>query len=401
GARGPARRATIFASRTAPAAVSGCSAPGSIARPASRAGSCTACSGDAMRYGVFAVAASFSFLRGASHPEELVAAAARVGLSGLGLCDRSSVAGVVRAHVAKRESGLQLCYPPGARVVFADGTPDILAYPRDRPGWGRLCRLLTLGNGRADKGDCILRLPDLLDHADGLELVVMEKTTAGKAPLPLGEGRAAARERAVVVGTAFGKAAHSPLPARFARHPLPQPAKRPEAGEGKKPGTVVPFTPTPLPNPPPQSAKRPKGGRELLALLREAAPARVRLAATMLYRGQDRARLGQRAALARQIGVPLLAVNDVLYHAPQRRPLQDVLTCIREHVTLDAAGRLLAANAERHLKTPGEMARLFCDAPAAIEETLSLSQQLTFSLDELAYNYPDETREGFGSPQDA
>ena len=88
------------------------------------------------RYLEFAVASNFSFLRGASHPEELMLQAAHVGLDGLGLCDRNSVAGVVRAHLIKREQELALAYHPGARLVFADGTPDILAYPRDRAGLG-------------------------------------------------------------------------------------------------------------------------------------------------------------------------------------------------------------------------------------------------------------------------
>jgi error-prone DNA polymerase len=128
-------------------------------------------------YVEFAVTSNFSFLRGASHPEELMAEAVRLGLTGLGLADRNSVAGVVRAHVARREGELKIRYHPGARLVLADGTPDLLAYPRDRPAWGRLCRLLTLGNRRAEKGDCILGLPDVLDHADGLELVVMGEST--------------------------------------------------------------------------------------------------------------------------------------------------------------------------------------------------------------------------------
>ena len=105
-----------------------------------------------MRYLEFAVASNFSFLRGASHPEELMVQAAHVGLAGIGLCDRNSVAGVVRAHLAKREQNLPLRYHPGAQLVFSDGTPDILVYPRDRSGWGRLCRLLTVGNLRARKG---------------------------------------------------------------------------------------------------------------------------------------------------------------------------------------------------------------------------------------------------------
>ncbi len=270
-----------------------------------------------MPYLEFAVASNFSFLRGASHPEELMAQAAQLGLTGLGLCDRNSVAGVVRAHLARREQNLALKYHPGARLVFADGTPDILVYPRDRAGWGRLTRLLTLGNLRAEKGECILKLDDLLAHVFGLELIVM----GGDAPL--------------------------------------------------------------------------------LSTLRSAAPHRVRLAAAMLYRGRGRARLTRLKQIAGEANVPLIAVNDALYHHPGRRPLADVLTCIREKVIIDRAGRKLAANAERHLKPPEEMTRLFRDAPEAIEETMRLSDALTFSLDELRYEYPDETIDGFSNAQDA
>src|ERR1019366_7502206 len=130
-----------------------------------------------MRYLEFATASNFSFLRGASHPEELMAQAARLGLAGIGLWDRHSVSRGVRAHLAKREQNLPLKYHPGARLVFADGTPDILAFPRDRAGWGRLTRLLTVGNLRGKKGECILHLDDLLAHIFGLELVVMNASS--------------------------------------------------------------------------------------------------------------------------------------------------------------------------------------------------------------------------------
>ena len=122
------------------------------------------------------------------------------------------------------------------------------------------------------------------------------------------------------------------------------------------------------------------GPPSLLHQLVEAAPGRVRLAATMLYRGEDRRRLAARQRLAQKTGVPLIAINDVLYHAPERRPLHDVLTCIREHLTLDGAGRRLAVNAERYLKSPAEMARLFRDAPAAIAETEKLARQLANTM---------------------
>jgi error-prone DNA polymerase len=316
---------------------------------------------DMPRYFEFAAASNFSFLRGASHAEELMLQAAHIGLDGLGLTDRNSVAGVVRAHLIKREQKLPLAYHPGARLVFADGTPDILAYPRDRPAWGRLCRLLTRGNLRAQKGECILYCEDLLAHIDGLELVVMESSSWEHPSPPF-------LRKGVL------PAARQDGPAQDAR--APQAGLRLVANAEKK-------------------------ATDLLARLREAAQGRVRLAATMLYRGNDRTRLARRAVMARQAGVPLIAVNDVLYHHPDRRELQDVLTCIREHLTIDTAGRRLAANAERYLKPPAEMARLFRNTPEAIEQTAALDAALTFSLDELRYEYPKEMRAGFASPQDA
>jgi DNA-directed DNA polymerase III PolC len=270
-----------------------------------------------MRYLEFATASNFSFLRGASHPEELMMQAAHLGLAGLGLCDRNSVAGVVRAHLAKRVHKIDVKYHPGARLVFADGTPDILAYPRDRAGWGRLTRLLTLGNLRGKKGECILHLDDLIAHSFGLELIAMG------------------------------------------------------------------------------------GSAALLSRLRTHAPGRVRLAASMLYGGRDRARLMRIRKTAQEARVPLIAINDVHFHHPERRPLADVLTCIREKTTIDRAGRKLSANAERFLKPPHEMLQLFRDAPEAVEETLALSEALTFSLDELRQDYPDEQIVGFASPQEA
>jgi error-prone DNA polymerase len=270
-----------------------------------------------MHYIEFATASNFSFLRGASHPEELMMQATHLGLAGLGLCDRNSVAGVVRAHLAKRVHKLDVKYHPGARLVFADGTPDILTYPRDRAGWGRLTRLLTLGNLRAKKGECILHLDDLIAHSFGLEMIVIG------------------------------------------------------------------------------------GDAAFLSKLRIHAPGRVRLAASMLYSGRDRARLMQIRKIAQEARVPMIAINDVHFHHPDRRPLADVLTCIREKTTIDRAGRKLAVNAERFLKPQEEMLRLFRDAPEALEETLALSEALTFSLDELKYEYPDESIEGFSSPQEA
>ena len=139
----------------------------------------------------------------------------------------------------------------------------------------------------------------------------------------------------------------------------------------------------------------------LLAQLHQAAPRSVWLAVNMLYRGDDARRLARLAAIASDAGVPLIAVNDVLYHAPERRALQDVVTCIREHLMLDQAGRRLEANAERHLKTPAEMARLFRQAPMAVSATAQFIARCRFSLDELQYNYPAELREGYATSQEA
>src|SRR5215470_5531291 len=122
-------------------------------------------------YAELAVTTNFSFLRGASHGSELVERAKALDIAGLGIADRNSVAGVVRAHTAAKEAGLRLAV--GARLVFADLTPDILAYPQDRAAWGRLTRLLSVGKSRAEKGACALFLDDLLEHSAGLNLIVM------------------------------------------------------------------------------------------------------------------------------------------------------------------------------------------------------------------------------------
>jgi error-prone DNA polymerase len=265
-----------------------------------------------------AVTTNYSFLHGASHPHELVREAHALGLSAIGIADRNSVAGVVRAHVEAKDCGLRLL--PGARLVFSDDTPDILAYPRDRAAWGRLCRLLTLGNRRAEKGDCILYLADLVDHVEGLQLILMP-------PRP-------ALEQAE---------------ATIKRLPRDQ----------------------------------------------------LWLAATIHHRGDDQRHLRRLDAFAQKHSLPMVAVGDALYHAPARRPLQDVLTCIREHTTLDRAGFHLEANAERHLKPPAEMARLFRRHPQAIAETIRFSETCHFSLDDLRYEYPEETCEGFASAQEA
>jgi len=123
------------------------------------------------------------------------------------------------------------------------------------------------------------------------------------------------------------------------------------------------------------------------------------IAVSYLYRGDDRARINRLDRLARAHGLGILATNDVLYHAPDRRPLQDVMTCIREKTTIGRAGYLLAANAERHLKSPAEMARLFAEWPHAIAASRAVADACCFDLRDLAYHYPQETVPEGETPQ--
>ncbi|MCG5480462.1 MAG: error-prone DNA polymerase [Ensifer alkalisoli] len=259
---------------------------------------------------------NFSFLEGAAPAEEMVVFAKKIGLSGLGIADRNSVAGVVRAHAkAKLE---RYPFQPGARLAFADDTPDILAYPQNRRGWGHLCRLLSAGNLRSKKGDCTLYFADLLEWQEELLLIVLPK-----------DGR-----------------------------------------------------------PEPETLDA------LLQTLQEPLGNRLHLGLTPRYDGFDRHDFAALAAVARKTGVPLLATNDALYHDPHYRPLADVVTAIREHVTVMSAGFLLQKNAERHLKGPKEMARLFSDYPEAIANARRFFERLSFSLDELSHQYPDENEKG-------
>jgi error-prone DNA polymerase len=271
-------------------------------------------------YAEIGITTNFSFLRGGSDPRAYVHQASELGIPVIGIADHNTLAGVVRAW--KEIDNPEVKHKPklliGARLVFIDGTPDILVYPRDRAAYGRLCQLLTRGKRgdditRIEKGECHLRFDDLLEFAEGQLLVLA-------------------------------------LPHRF------------DTAEAQ----------------------------EILQRLKNSRADGVWLAASLLYRGDDKRRLARLHRLALAAKVPLLATNEVLYHHPARRPLQDVLTCIREKTTIDAIGRRLEANAERYLKPAREMARLFRDIPEAIAETMRFANRISFSLDQLKYQYPDE-----------
>ncbi|MCJ9749501.1 error-prone DNA polymerase [Neorhizobium sp. BETTINA12A] len=284
---------------------------------------------------------NFSFLEGAAKPEEMILAASVLGLSGLGIADRNSVAGVVRAHSQVRnmketyelqqkqgrkkdeEAAILPCaFYPGARLVFSDNTPDILAYPQNRKGWANLCRLLSRGNLRTNKGSCILEEWDLLEWCDEMMLAVVPDFSRV-------EEMAYQRH----LGACLGK-------------------------------------------------------------YRERFKKNIYLVLSPTYDGRDVFVFNLLARIAARNRVPLVATNLPLFHLPYRRSLSDVVTAIREHVTIQEAGFRLAPNGERHIKQPAEMARLFRAYPDAIDNTGKFFSRLKFSLDELSHNYPDESVPG-------
>lgn len=268
------------------------------------------------RYAELQTTTNFSFLRGASHPSELVAGAGLLGMQAIGITDRNSLAGVVRAwrQMKKME---KTPYPvrvlTGCRLDFADGTPSLLCYPSDREAYGRLTRLLTVGQLRSQKGECELHWSDFVDHSEGQLVLVVP------------------------------------------------------------PGRLDENFETRL--------------RQISSDLQGS----VWLAASRSYGSRDLHRLSRLAALAQTSGAPMVATNDILYHGPERRSLQDVLTCIRENCTIHEAGLRLEANAERHLKSPGEMARLFARFPGVVERSAEIADRVDFDLKrDLQYEYPDE-----------
>jgi error-prone DNA polymerase len=262
-------------------------------------------------------ATNFSFLRGAAHAHEMVGRAAELGLDAIGIADRNTLAGVVRAHRAGKEHKIRCL--AGARLVpgaeagasTTDGF-EAVCYPTDRAAYGRLCRLLTAGNRRAIKGQCEFTFEEMVAASEGQILMAL----------------------------------------------------------------------------PPRQLTRVFSER--LRTLAAAAPGHTYLGAVFAYDGNERRRLGELAVLAGEIRTPLVATNDVVYHHPDRKPLADVLACIREKTTIFHAGYRLEANAERHLKPGAEMARLFAQYPQAVARSLEIVSRVQFSLDELAYEYPDE-----------
>ncbi len=308
---------------------------------------------DAPAFADLVAATNYSFLRGASHPSDMVEQALALGHAGIGIADRNTVAGVVRTWDSIRKAGKHLQeiidekrrddeteeqakerkaevrealarlqafrLVTGARLCFSDGTPDIVAYPVSRHGWGRLTRLLTTGNLKphVKKGDCDLTLADLLEYAQDMVFIVMAD----------------------------------------------------EADE------------------------------IALGALAKALAGRLWLGVAMPRNGRDRRCLTRLAAMGGRLGIPLLATCDALYATAEDRPLHDIVSCIREGVTLREAGRRLEANAERHLKPAREMLRLFRDHPQAVTAWHDVLDRIAFDLCQLKYEYPHEPVPNGWAPQ--
>ncbi len=256
------------------------------------------------------VTTHYSFLRGASSPEELFSAAALLGIRALAVTDRNSLAGMVRAHAAARTTGCRLIV--GCRLDLAEGW-SLLVYPADREAYGRLCRLLTIGRSRerAPNGGCHLTTADVAEWSEGLLAV-----------LPADRPDDTLTERLRRLKAIFGRDLSCGLSRRFGVN--------------------------------------------------------------------DHLRLEGIAGLARAARVPTVVLGDVLYHTPERRMMQDVVTCIRLKTTIAAAGFARERHAGRHLHDPDETARLFARHPEALARAASIAESCRFSLDELTYTYPDE-----------
>jgi error-prone DNA polymerase len=283
-------------------------------------------------YAEFAIQSNFSFLHGAASPEQLMEGAQELGYTAVGLADRNTVSGVVRAWNMAKTTDIP--FHPGSRLVFCDGTPDVLAYPQTRQGWGNLCRLLSQANLReeSEKGASSVYRGDLLEWGEEISLAVL-------------------------------------------------------ADPHSDPDQTLGFL----------SELREKFGRS------------VWLAMAPTYTGDHRFHLEQMVALAHHSRLPLMAVNDVLYHRPEFREMQDVVTAIRLNHPVTEIGLERQANAERYLKWPSQIAKLFAGHPQALAETQRFAATLRFSLKELKHNYPNEpTRDGAtaqeeleGSPPDS
>lgn len=278
-----------------------------------------------MGYTELQVTSNFSFLRGASHPEELVEQAATFGYNAIAITDRNTLAGIVRGHVAAKKVGIRII--PGARLDLLDG-PSLIALPTNIDAYANLSGLLTLGNLRTEKGKCDLYKEDVYAYAKGLKLIVLPPDSLN---------------------------VHFDFEDSF---------------------------------------------KKVVGEYRDSFGDQLYISATRRYNGDDAKHLHRIQQLSKKMRIAMVATNDVHYHDPDRRELQDVVTCVREKCTIYNAGFKLYPNAERHLKPIKEMERLFRQYPDAIHNTQLIAEACKFSLDELKYRYPHEITNDGRTPQE-
>ncbi len=291
----------------------------------------------------------FSFLRGASDAVDLAMAARALGYDALGIADVNTMAGVVRIHCETKALKLQPVI--GCRIETVEGF-DFLAYPTDRAAYGRLCRLISAGRMATlegewqEKGQCDISLAMLAEQSEGVQLIALP-------PKDLSQ-RFSMEVQSNVIPLRSGAI-----------------------------GTI----------------QKTNSFKNLIPDISEQLPSLRHLAASYLYNGDDIARIDELDALAAAHGLTLLATNDVHYAAPDKRPLQDVMTAIRHKTTVAQAGYRLHSNGERYLKSPGEMIALFARWPHAITAARAVADACNFSLDELRYEYPEEIYPDGMTPQ--
>ena len=272
---------------------------------------------------------NYSFLEGASHPDELVEEAYRLGLQAIALTDRDGVYGVVRAHVKARELGVKIII--GAQLTVDDGSTIVLL-AEDRAGYANLCRLITKGRLRSEKGESVVMWNEVCDHAPGL--IALWGGECGNLDSGLLRNDESGSDRESVSGAA--------------------------------------------------NADR------VAANLRDAFADRLYGMLTRHRREEDVVHERRLRERAQYFGFQWIAANEVLYHSPARRCLQDILTAIRHGIPVTACGQKLKPNAEYGLKAPHAFGRLFGDDPAAIQRTVEVSERCNFALDEIRYRYPSE-----------
>ena len=284
---------------------------------------------------------AFSFLRGGSFPEQLAEVAAELEMPAIALLDRNGVYGAQRFSVAAREHRVRPII--GAELSMEDGS-ILPVLVENRTGYKNLCELLTQSHLRSEKGKCVVQWDDLPEFANGL---VAFLGSAGASP-------AVSRASRNTSSGAFGRGRRMQVRREHAQ------ARAPQTIANRAQFLIDAF------------------GREnvFIELQRH------------FIRGEERINR-ELIDLARAHRLPLVATNGVQYARPYGREVLDVFTCIREHTHLDAAGKLLTQNAERHLKSDREMRAIFADLPEAIENTSRLAERLTFSLENLGYEFPE------------